>query len=327
MKVAVLYGEISDDRPEDQQDSLVEVKAVSLALSNLGYTPEALPLSIDIQKTITQLRRLNPTFVFNLVDTVDGHGSLIYFAPALLDYLRIPYTGVRTEGQFTTSNKLVAKKLLKLHGLPTPKWVTLEEIENNSAANSYFIFKSVWEHSSIGLDENSVVFIPSKSELKKELETRNKVLFGECFAELYVDGRELNVTLLAKDGSPEVLPPAEIRFNEQYYKSKTKVVDFRAKWIKDSKEYQNTNRCFDFSKDDQDLIDNVTSLAKECWYIFELRGYARVDFRIDNGGNPWILEINANPCLSPDAGFVSSAVHAGLDYDQIIERIIKDLGF
>ena len=71
-------------------------------------------------------------------------------------------------------------------------------------------------------------------------------------------------------------------------------------------------------------MDELQSLARRCWEVFELRGYARVDFRVDADGQPWILEINANPGLSPDAGFAAAVTQAGLTFDAVVERILSD---
>jgi D-alanine-D-alanine ligase len=71
---------------------------------------------------------------------------------------------------------------------------------------------------------------------------------------------------------------------------------------------------FHSGPEDTILISELKRLAIECWKVFGLRGYARVDFRVDTQGRPWILEINANPCLSPDAGFAAAAAYAGISY-------------
>ena len=65
-------------------------------------------------------------------------------------------------------------------------------------------------------------------------------------------------------------------------------------------------------------------IALQCWKLFELRGYARVDFRVDAHNRPWVLEVNANPCISPDSGFVAASQKAGLTFEQVIDRIITD---
>ena len=92
----------------------------------------------------------------------------------------------------------------------------------------------------------------------------------------------------------------------------------------DSDEYRHTPRSFDFKPDDRALLAELQGLALKCWQLFGLRGYARVDFRVDDTGHPWILEINANPCLSPDAGFAAAVTRSGLSFTQVAEWILGD---
>ena len=73
------------------------------------------------------------------------------------------------------------------------------------------------------------------------------------------------------------------------------------------------------------LLEELKALSYLCWRAFELRGYARVDFRVDENNKPYVLEVNANPCISPDAGFIAAAEHAGMSYREVIKRIISDI--
>jgi D-alanine-D-alanine ligase len=157
------------------------------------------------------------------------------------------------------------------------------------------------------------------------MEKRQGQLGGDCFAEQFIDGREFNLSVLACQGGAEVLPPAEMRFID-YPAGKWKVVGYRAKWDEASFESLHTQRSFEFAKSERPLLQNLIDMAKRCWHLFGLRGYARVDFRVDERNQPWVLEINANPCLSPDAGFVAAASQAGLSYRQVVERILQDAG-
>ena len=90
----------------------------------------------------------------------------------------------------------------------------------------------------------------------------------------------------------------------------------------DSFEYQHTRRRFDLPAADRPLLERLEDLAMRCWHLFGLRGYARVDFRVDAAGDPWVLEVNANPCLAPDAGFAAAAQRAAVPYERAIERIL-----
>ncbi|MGA2035451.1 MAG: hypothetical protein ABSG68_24650, partial [Thermoguttaceae bacterium] len=116
-------------------------------------------------------------------------------------------------------------------------------------------------------------------------------------------------------------PPAEIDFSA-FPPGKPRIVGHRAKWEADSFEYQGTPRRFDFPAEDRPLLDRREELARACWRLFRLRGYARVDFRVDGRGQPWILEINTNPCLSPDAGYAAALAQAGISLEQAIGRIL-----
>jgi D-alanine-D-alanine ligase len=117
-----------------------------------------------------------------------------------------------------------------------------------------------------------------------------------------------------------VLPIAELRFQD-FPAGKPRIVGYAAKWDTTSFEYRNTVRSFEV---EAELAGRARELALHCWELFALGGYARVDFRVDSGGRPWILEINANPCLSPDAGFAAAAAEAGIDFDTMIAALLED---
>jgi D-alanine-D-alanine ligase len=143
---------------------------------------------------------------------------------------------------------------------------------------------------------------------------------GRCyFAEEFIDGREFNLSLIGP--GPRVLPPAEIDFST-FPRGMERIVGHAAKCDHTSFEYDNTERLFDFPASDQSLLQRISELAVECWQLFELSGYARVDFRVDSAQQPWILEINTNPCTLPDAGFATALEHAGIAYHEGIQAIL-----
>jgi len=324
MKVVVLHDGLSADASRDQQDVLIQAGSVSKALAGQGHEPVILSVSADLSRLIGQLDAIRPDFVFNLVESVIGDGRLIHLAPSILDHLKIPYTGARTEAIFATSHKLMAKRFMQANGLHTPLWIANGEACLDSFIPDCYIIKSVWEHASVGLDEHSMVSVRDLKRVYEEMASRRASLGGDCFAERFIAGREFNLSLLTDRKRPEVLPPAEICF-EGYPSDKPHIVCYRAKWVDDSFEYSHTTRTFQFPPEDSFLLRKLTDLAIDCWRLFDLKGYARVDFRVDQDGRPWVLEINANPCLSPDGGFYAAAEQAGLSFNQVIERIITDL--
>jgi len=322
MRVAVLHSDIAEGRSKDEDDVLIQAKVVCCALSKLGYEPSPVPFTSDVGAMIERLRAFDPAFVFNLVETVESTGRFIHFAPAVLDQLGICYTGATTDAVFLTSNKILAKRLFAGSTVPTPLWHTKQDLQNGCPVMpGTYLIKSVWEHGSVGLDDASKVSVSSPTDLLGALRTRARQLGGECFAEAFIEGREFNLSLLEVEKAPHVLPPAEILFHE-YPAEKAKIVGYRAKWEADSFEYTHTPRCFEFSEEDASLLDELRRMALSCWDLFALRGYARVDFRVDAANRPWVLEVNTNPCLSPDAGFVAAAERSGLTFEQVVEKVV-----
>ena len=324
MKAVVLHGEVPEGAGRDEQDVLVQARQVSRSLAELGYKPSEIAVSADFTRLIDDLNILQPDFAFNLVESVMGQGRLIHMAPSILDYLKIPYTGARTEAVFVTSHKLLAKKFLQMCGLDTPPWISPDDPGANPFMPGAYVIKSAWEHASVGLDEDSIVSAQNEKKLHKIMKTKRDCLGGDCFAEAFIAGREFNLSLLAGPVGPEVLPAAEIRFDD-YPPGKHRIVGYRAKWDEESFEYKHTPRTFDFRAEDAPLLEKLADLAVSCWRLFDLKGYARVDVRVDQTGRPWILEINTNPCLSEDAGFYAAAKRAGLKFNRVIERIITDI--
>jgi D-alanine-D-alanine ligase len=322
-KIVILHSDISPDAKEDELDCLQQAEAIARALDSLHYDSILLPFELNLNDNITMLKSLKPYAVFNIVETLDGKGSLIYFAPALLDILQIPYTGCPTEAVFQTSNKPLSKKIMHYAGIATPSWMDQEGLGSRTDTSNIYLIKSAWEHASIGLDEDSLIPYINNENLLQEMNLRKEKLGGSCYAEAYIDGREFNVALISGKEGVEVLPIAEMLFQD-YAPDKPKIVDYKAKWIADSFEYNNTIRKYDFPEKDTNLISELREIALRCWHLFSLRGYARVDFRVDHNGKPWVLEINSNPCLSPDAGFAAALEQAKIKYHEAISFIIDD---
>jgi len=319
-KVAILHGAVALDAAPDEQDVLVEVETVGSALAGLGYQPLPLPLGLDLAAAGRRLARLKPDFVFNLVESLRGEGRLIHLAPSLLDSLGFSYTGSGTEAVYLTSNKPLAKRLMRGAGIATPDWAAAGELPRFPDP---YIVKSVWEHASIGLEDGSVT--GDRGALPALLEQRRQRLGGEWFVEAFVEGREFNLSLLGGPEDMELLPPAEMCF-VGFPPGKPRIVNYAAKWDEHSFEFHATPRRFDFGPEDGGLLQRLAATAKACWRLFDLRGYARVDCRVDERGEVQVLEVNINPCLSPDAGFAAAAAQAGLDLQDIVARIIADRG-
>ncbi|MDH4073004.1 MAG: D-alanine--D-alanine ligase [Gammaproteobacteria bacterium] len=314
-RIVILHEAVAENARPDEFDLLVQVEEVTASLERLGWDVHTLAVDLDFAKTLTALRDFGAVCVFNLVESLGGCGQLITVVPSLLSAAGLRFTGSDADAIYLSSQKTLAKRWMALHGIATPSWIgSGDEIGANSQR---WIVKSVWEHASLGLDDDAVV--RGKRAVSDRLEKCRSGFGGEWFAERFIDGREFNVSVIEESGEPYILPIAEIRF-EDYAPGKPHIVGYAAKWVSESHEYHNTPRHFPKLSPQQDA--RIRDVVKRCWRLFRLSGYARVDIRLDGRGVPWVLEINANPCLSRDAGFVAAANEAGIVYDRAIELIL-----
>jgi len=321
--VAILYQEVPEDAPADERDTLVQVDAVEKSLRALGYGTERLLCGLDLAPIIERLRTLAPSVVFNLVESLAGQQQLAILASASLEALEIPFTGNGSRSQRETGDKLRTKCMLRDAGLSTPDWRLPGDLDQDHAVPpGLWVLKPVSEDASTELDSESCVV--DGAILAGALLDRQQRGSG-WFAERYIEGRELNVALLQGDTGPEVLPVAEIRFLD-FPPSRPRILDYAAKWEPESFAYRHTQRHFDFEPSDVPLLRRLEDLGRACWDLFGLAGYARVDVRLDAEGSPWILEVNANPCLAPDAGFMAAAREAGLSCEEVVARLVRAAG-
>jgi D-alanine-D-alanine ligase-like ATP-grasp enzyme/GNAT superfamily N-acetyltransferase len=323
MRIILVHQQVPADAAADERDVLEQVSAIRTALTGRGHAVSVLPCTTDLGNVQRKLEVLKPDCVFNLVETLDGSGRLIHLAPALWETKGLTFTGSSADALYLTTHKGLAKERMFAAGLSIPPWIVRSTTDSSpviygsdDGAPDDWIIKSIWEHASVGLGDGSILRGISSEAVAERLP-------AGFFAERFIDGREFNLALLAGPNGPEVLPPAEIVFVD-FPADKPKIVGYPAKWDETSFEYTHTVRRFADPATDGHLIDKLKRLALRCWEVFELRGYARVDFRVDAHGKPWILEVNTNPCLSPDSGFAAALNTAGIAYADAMERIVRD---
>lgn len=325
LRVAVLHDPVSPDGGPDAQDTLAQVEAVSAALTSCGYEPVPVRFFPELHDLHGKLESIRAQAVFNLVEAVDGSARLLHIAPAFLEHLGVPYTGAGPAAMLLSTDKLLAKAQLTARGIATPAWrVWPPARDSENISPGAYIVKSVHEHASTGLDAASVAHIENAAQLDAAIAAKAAASGGAWFAEQYIDGREFNVSLLETpkglDGTTRcgkeyvvVPPPAEILF-QGYAAGRPRIVDYSAKWEAESIAYANTPRSFDLGPDADALTARLAAAALETWRAFGLRGYARVDFRLDAQGVAYVIDVNANPCLALDAGFAAALAAAKIPY-------------
>lgn len=318
-RVVVLYNQLSFMPTLDEQDVLDQVNLVKDTLIELGYEPYEVSMGFNMSRGVELLKEIKPAFAVNLFESIENKCEFLYFGPAILNSLHIPYTGFPFEALFFTTNKVLTKQQLRLIGVNTPDWFTSETLHLIDK-NKTYIVKTIWEEGSLGLDEDCVFKGNDEVFIEKVKKERPKKSY---FVEEYIEGRELNIAVIGSENGPEVMPLAEILFIN-YPEGKHRMVGYKAKWVEDSFEYNNTPRTFDLKDIDDETKEKIRDFCRRIWNHFGGRGYARVDMRLSNDNIPYVLEINGNPCITPGGGFHSAIEMAGYTFKEVFKRIIAD---
>lgn len=321
-RIVILYNEPPPLAKPDELDTLAQARQVASTLTDLGWEWQLWPFSMSRPNDLERLKELLPTAVFNLVEPEAGRSELGYLVPLLLQNMGIAHTGCSASALMLTGNKVLTKKLASFHRLPTPVWVTGTEAQDFAFTQRYLI-KPIYEDASIGMDAVCTVIAESPAQVQEAIRLREGQLGYLCFAERYIDGREITAALLGPHKNPRLLPPAEMHFHGWEECGRLKILDYRAKWEDGSDEYLSTRRSFTFVVADQPLLQQIEDISQRCWMFFGLSGYARMDFRVDRDNRPWLIEINGNPCITEDSGFIAAATRAGIPYPDVIQTIIN----
>jgi D-alanine-D-alanine ligase len=319
--IGIIYNEPAPSGyafPEASMDVLVQVKAVEEALAELGYRSVRIPFTMDANGAVRRIMDEDISMAFNLCETVGEDPSYSGHPAALLELLQIPFSGSPSMALMLTTDKFITNRLLAANGIGTPNCASFDATKPLSTTRLNFpvIVKPRLEDASIGIEQESV--FADEGGLRKQIRGLYH-RFGPLVIEEYVYGREFNISLLGYP-FPTTLPLAEISFSG-FPDTMYPILGYRAKWDESSFEYHNTPRSFP-----QDLtplmLRTIEETALGCFRLLMLRDYGRIDMRIDEGGKVHVLEANANPCLSPDAGFAAAAQEAGLSYSRMVDRMV-----
>lgn len=320
MKVLVVHQQVPPDAARDVVDVLEQARAVAGALRSRGHQVVEYAASLDLRGLDACLGE-DVEVVFNLVEELAGSGRLAALIPALVSARGLPCTGAGAAELSLADDKVRAKLRLLAAGLPTPSFLARGGLSSPEPPRGKVILKARFEHGSLGLEAQSVCALPPEQELDSLLTAVEQGIGSEAFAEAYIDGREFNVTLLPQRGRLTPLQPVEILF-EHLPADAPRVVGYRAKWDEQSLEYGSTPRRHQFPEQQTALLQRLTRVAVEACSALGVSSFCRVDFRVDLSGAIFVLEVNANPCLSLGAGFDAAVSAAGIGYDAAIDAIV-----
>ena len=256
--------------------------------------------------------------VFNLCESLGGRAFTEPEAPRQIQAAGFVFTGAPYLALRRAANKREAKRRLVEAGLPTPRSRCIRRGgEPVEGVPFPVLVKPVEEGGSFGITQDSVIDDPAA--LFARIEETLAIYRQPVLVEEYIAGREINVAVWG-NRQPQVLPISEIRFDWTDDPLK-QLVTFDSKWVEESIEYRGTPAVCPAELELRDRL-RIEAVALEAYRLLGLRGYARVDMRLKDG-IPYILEVNANPDLAPDAGFYRSARAGGFSYPGMTLHILK----
>lgn len=324
MRVAVCYNQTpsiskygeSRDRIADS-GSFDQAKAVDQALRELGHQSRIIPLGESLSGFIRRLEKFVPDAVFNLCEGFWGNARQEMNVAGVFELLGIPFTGSKSLCLGISQDKLRTKALLAQKGLPTPPFCLAlphGKFPDIEALTFPLIVKPPYEDASQGIEPASVV--DSKRALMERIRYIHEVYQQPALVEEFIEGRELNVAIIG-DAKQTVLPISEITFDADLPRP---MVCFDSKWSPESAAYRGTRPVCPADLTAKEIL-LVNMIALRTFKLLGCRDYARVDIRLRHF-TPFILEVNANPDISPDAGLARAAAAAKLSYPKLIERIL-----
>ena len=321
-RIVIAHNPVGAQDDPSTADVLAQVELVAAGLDALSLSHQT--VAVPDWRPWLHVPAEPGTAVFNLIEAPPGRPEALLDAAAALELMGMPFTGSAPGVLWITTDKLATRAVLAAEGLPVAPGGRLDPDEPAllDRVPGPWILKPACEDASLGLEGDPVCRTTAAAVTRaRHLQARFP---GQAVvAETFLPGRELNVSLLARDGAVEALPIAEIVY-EDFPDGMSRVLGYDAKWHEDSYAYIHTVRRYPEEAADGALLTRVRALSLAAWRIFGLRGYARVDLRSDEAGEPRILEINANPCLAADAGFMAAAAKAGLTAREVVQRILED---
>jgi D-alanine-D-alanine ligase len=297
---------------------LSRLQAVKESLLSLGHTIKVLKMEDELSPLVRKILRSGAQLIFNLCEEFHGQTRLEMNIAALLELLHIPFTGSSALVLGLSQDKGKTKSILGHYGIPTPRYVVWPPGERVSVAHLQkpLFVKPLREDASLGIGNDAIA--RNSSSLLSKVKRIHRLHHQPALVEEYIEGRELNVSILGNE-APQVLPISEIDFST-LPKGLPKICGYEAKWVENSPEFHHTIPLCPAPLPVK-LERLVREVALKAYQAMECRDYGRVDIRLSSDGIPYVLEINANPDISPDAGMPRSAKAAGLTYPELIGRI------
>jgi len=289
------------------------------AVCSLGIGATLIPLQKSLLNFLGRVREINPDALINLCEGYYGRPQWESNVAGIFELLGLSFTGNAAKTLAFCQDKFKAKAVLRAAGLPTAPAQLMLTGDEPLELRFPIIVKPNSEDASLGIYPDSVV--RDEEALRRQVRRCLDSYKQPVLVEAFIDGREFNVSVM-ENGAPKALPVSEIDFSAMP-KEMPKILGYEAKWFEDNPLYQKTPPVCPAAIDG-DLRDKLQGLAVAAFRTMGCRDYARVDFRMDAKGRPFVLEVNPNPDISTNAGYARALKAAGIEYAAFWGVMVKN---
>jgi len=311
--VAIIADAVAETQERFESATASSLGDVRDALAGQGFEPVVLEFAGEPGSWLSALREGDFDLVFNLCEGLSGHGSEEHLPAAAVELLGLPMTGARALTLGLCLRKELVNAHLRAQGVAVPDWAVAAAGEPLNWGRYPAIVKPAAEDASLGIDAGSVVRDGSELQAAR---VRAHASWERVIVQRFIDGRELNLAVVGD----RVLPPAEIEW--ALPDGLPHVVTYAAKWDAGSV-YDRGTVPRVLGQSEERLSARLAALARRVWAAVDGAGYGRIDVRMDKRGKAWVIDVNPNPDLSPDAGLARQAAAAGWSYRDLIAHIVE----
>jgi len=325
-RVLVIHNQpvLPDDHPDasSEHEILETVGQVERVLAKADYAVSKLAIGRDPTPLLAVMQNDRPDVIFNLFEGLADWGDTETYCIGLLEWLRVPFTGCPQRATCLSRDKALTKDLLRAAGLPTaPSYVVHELPVPPCRLRWPVIVKPANQDASVGLDQGSVV--ESQSALDARVALMLERYGPPILVEEYIAGREFCVGLFERN-ELVFLPIAEYEFLPQTDRHLWPIITYDGKWKEGTPDYDMSPMKFPAQNVSPALAERLRTIADQTYRLFGCRDYARMDVRVNAAEEPFILELNTNPGLNPEAGFALGLQSMGLTWDSLILQLVKN---
>lgn len=316
--IVIIHDPVPDAKGPEKRDVVVD--QVLATLEAKGHRVSTFPVPTNVADFATGLTRANPDLVFNLAESFGDRLHHDYPIPAMLEVMGLPFTGADAGCMYLAGDKVLTKKLLNFHEVRYPEFITfaMDRIETSQNLSFPLFVKPVRSDASIGIHGRSLVH--NFKSLIERVTYIQENFGGEALVEQYIGGREFYLSVTGHL-DPKVMSVVEMDFSG-LPKNAVPVASYEAKWKPRTRAYRGTKSVIADGISNE-LRSRLEQVAREAYLALRCRDYGRIDCRVTEGGDIYVIEVNPNPYLARESEFAMAAAHSGITYEALVEQIVE----